>query len=216
MADAYNTKPLLVVVETESKKQQQREGGGAGGVPTTKTKEPKDKNRKELILFLFLSVVGVVSVHSNFLYRRKYATASPTSLVRNTKSSSTAVDSNFATNTNNHSDKFGSLNNLHLAFVGDSLTRHQHLSLVHYLKWGHWNSHPGYIEGGYSTRFEHRTNISKTLNHSQACNCNRPEGNYMARKKLHLIYFNMYFRDDIRNNYVSLISKNGAAEAHGH
>ena len=120
------------------------------------------------------------------------------------------------TNTNNHSDKFGSLNNLHLAFVGDSLTRHQHLSLVHYLKWGHWNSHPGYIEGGYSTRFEHRTNISKTLNHSQACNCNRPEGNYLARKKLHLIYFNMYFRDDIRNNYVSLISKNGAAEAHGH
>jgi len=114
------------------------------------------------------------------------------------------------------------LQNLHLAMIGDSLSRHQHLSLVHYLNTGgkSWESDPRFIEGKAGAEFptnqDHRTFISETLNLTQACNCYRPEGHYMAKKQLHRMYDNMYYMDSTKSNYVTLISKFGSYEAHGH
>jgi len=109
--------------------------------------------------------------------------------------------------------------NLRLAFIGDSLSRHQFLSLIYYLQSnGHWDPPPPYIEGMFPTRLQHRSYISQHLNNSMACNCHRPEGNYQAARKLHLMYGNMYYLDNNNNNNnaLTLIEKMGKAEAHGH
>lgn len=115
----------------------------------------------------------------------------------------------------NSSDERGPLN-LQLAFIGDSLTRHQHLSLVLYLHAGRWPQDGRYIEGGFPTKLAHRTFISDTLNHTEACDCWRPEGHYMTVKRLHVIYENKYYRDSQRNNHVTMITKCGHFDAHGH
>jgi hypothetical protein len=118
---------------------------------------------------------------------------------------------------NNNSSR---IQNLRMAFVGDSLTRYQYLSFVHYLKTGRWIENedvPNVIHGTGGMKWtQFFLYMQKLLNGTENCDCHRPDGNYRAVKRLHVICENRYYRHIERNNYISLIAKFGAAEAHGH
>lgn len=110
------------------------------------------------------------------------------------------------------------ITDLNLAFLGDSLTRHMHLSLVYYLQRGSWDPDPRYIEGSFSSRKEHAVFISDQLYGSQACDCYRPEGNYMTNRRMAAVYSNMYYTSTNRsiNNHISYNMKAGSFDAKGH
>ena len=103
--------------------------------------------------------------------------------------------------------------NLNIMMVGDSLTRYQYLSLVHFLQYGKWvdpesnpnmvwiHSHPSWIDFFITTK--------SLLEPFEQCDCFRP-----AYRKVWLtpdkIFENRFFLQPSRNNSVSYIQKFGS------
>jgi hypothetical protein len=112
------------------------------------------------------------------------------------------------------------IQNLHMSLVGDSLTRYQYLSFVNYLHTGRWIENedvPNVIHGTGGMKWtESFLYAQKLWNGTENCDCHRPDGHYIAVKKLHVICENRYYRHVERNNHISLIQKLGHYEAHGH
>jgi hypothetical protein len=109
--------------------------------------------------------------------------------------------------------------NLHLAFLGDSIGRHMHASLVYYLHTGEYLTNtpqPNLLEGGLPTREEFRAFAEATMNHTEVCDCLRPEGPFIPWGRMHRIWENAYYLQEERNNYVTQITKAGYFESHGH
>jgi hypothetical protein len=120
------------------------------------------------------------------------------------------------TTTNTTHDNHNRPRNLNLAIVGDSISRHQHLSLVYYLHTGRWDPDSLYLHGGHPTYVEYLNSIRETLLPHQACNCHRPEGNYKTSLRLSAIYENMYYHDPLHNNSITFLLKFGKFPAQGH
>jgi len=110
--------------------------------------------------------------------------------------------------------------NLHLAFVGDSVTRYMYLDLVYYLKHNQWIADtvaPNILNAKhYPSWNEHYKFSNLALSPNEQCDCfrNNPS-NASAINKEETIE-NRYFSDTIRNNYVTFIEVFGGYPAHGH
>jgi len=115
--------------------------------------------------------------------------------------------------------------NLHLAFIGDSVTRYQYISLAYFIKTGTWLQEPNatvddpstnLLYGGMSTKVVSSWNqfleySNSVLQPEEQCDCHRHrKGSY------HDINENRYLVEPTRNNSVSYIAKFGSAAAHGH
>jgi hypothetical protein len=98
--------------------------------------------------------------------------------------------------------------NLHIAFAGDSLTRYQYLSFVHFLKFGENNPDevPNIVSSSqYATWYEFFKQTNMNLQPEEQCDCFRPEGH-----KMPWMIENRYFRDSVHNNSVSFLQKFGS------
>jgi len=104
--------------------------------------------------------------------------------------------------------------NLNIMMVGDSLTRYQYLSLVHFLRFGKWvdpksvpnmvlsKSHPSWND------FYNYTNL--LLEPFEQCDCFRLSDSYRPHRVANQIFENRFFLQPSRNNSVSYIQKFGA------
>jgi hypothetical protein len=112
------------------------------------------------------------------------------------------------------------IQNLHMAFVGDSLTRYQYMSFVHFVQTGRWIKNvdaPNMIHHAGMTWYQYYSNTEQLWNGTETCDCYRPDGPWFrVKKRVHVISENRYYRHIERNNYISVIQKFGHIEAHGH
>ena len=107
--------------------------------------------------------------------------------------------------------------NLHLAFVGDSVTRYQYISLVYFLSTGQWYPEPAAHNKSLLYRGNHFDSWNDYLQYSndqfqpaEQCDCYRVKGRGYGN-----ILENRYYYDADRNNSVTYILKYGKATAHG-
>lgn len=108
----------------------------------------------------------------------------------------------------------GKIRNLRLAFVGDSITRYQYVSLVSYLHSGRWienSDTPNPVKekdfGSFQNFFGYVS--EKVLQGTEACDCFRAEGiNRTA------MFENRYYAEN--RNYVSVFLKLGSLASQGH
>ena len=107
---------------------------------------------------------------------------------------------------------------LHLAFVGDSVSRYQYLSLVDYLNRGTWvenEDFPNLVREKDFETWQAFFNYSSevALKGHERCNCYRAQG-----KMNHQTYFeNRYYSSDVASdNHVTYIKKMGGQAAQGH
>jgi len=106
--------------------------------------------------------------------------------------------------------------NLHLALLGDSVTRYQYISLAYFLKTGKWvptNEKPSLLNQKDFTSWNHYLEYTNTvLQPQEQCDCFRADGG----RGYGSICENRYFSDPTRNNYITFITKFGKAGVHGH
>jgi hypothetical protein len=121
---------------------------------------------------------------------------------------------------------------VHIAFIGDSLTRYQYLNLAYFTHHGEWITNsavPNLMsEGMFPSWNEYYRYAGMLLNETEQCDCYRPQGNYMAIRKMNQIHENRYYVSSplsLSNNstsitdatrYLTMIQKMGEFEAHGH
>jgi hypothetical protein len=103
--------------------------------------------------------------------------------------------------------------NLHLAFIGDSLTRYMYLSLANYLRWGVFecdNETPSIVrEKDHGTWFNFYLYTKQKLSPYEQCDCTRREGLFTWCE-------NRYYWDPVLNNSLTMIFKAGNIPTHGH
>lgn len=104
--------------------------------------------------------------------------------------------------------------NLHLAMIGDSLTRYMYLSLAHYLRWGFWECddyEPSIVQqkqhGTWMDFFNH---TKEKLSPYEQCDCWR-NSNIGADG-----YEHRYYWDPVLNNSLTIIQKLGPHPSKGH
>ena len=110
--------------------------------------------------------------------------------------------------------------NLHFAFLGDSLSRYQYLSLAAFLRTGQWPATPDRPNmcmegkaGGHEKFWADFYNFTKTaLSPYEECDCWRVK----AEKKTH--FENRFYWDKSHNNTLSVFMKSGmrAVDIHWH
>jgi len=98
--------------------------------------------------------------------------------------------------------------NLNIMMIGDSLTRYQYLSLVHFLQFGKWidpKSRPNIVIRVTLPSWNAFYNLTKSLLEPyEQCDCFR---NVNRKEAAHRIFENRYFLQPSRNNSVSYIQK---------
>lgn len=127
--------------------------------------------------------------------------------------------------------------NLRIAFIGDSVSRFQYISLCYYLRTGRWlqedddnndssgGKHALLYAKGFPTwsEFLQGTNAA-LLPHERQCDCQRPERPARHQKtkngttKAQILSESMenrYYSDDERGNYITYISKFGYFPSQG-
>jgi len=108
------------------------------------------------------------------------------------------------------------IRNLHIVYIGDSVSRYQYISLVHYFHTGHWLNdstlllHAGHFpgHGGYPGLFNYTNHY---FSGRLRCDCFR-----RGRKLVKSHYENKYWRDDCRNNTLTYIGKFSDRPIQGH
>jgi hypothetical protein len=97
---------------------------------------------------------------------------------------------------------------LRVAFVGDSITRYQYMSLSYYLRFGRWlrnDVKPNILQEKHFGDWNEYFNYSKfALAPNEQCDCYREDGAPIRFKRT---YENRYFSDPERNNYVTFLFK---------
>ena len=114
----------------------------------------------------------------------------------------------------------GVLRNLRLAMIGDSITRYQYLSLAYFAhnhRWVQDTDKPNILGSPRQWKsWEESNNYTMTQivggTSKERCNCHRPPG----KINLQTYFTNRYFQDVETKNYLTLITKTGRPEAHGH
>lgn len=108
--------------------------------------------------------------------------------------------------------------NLHIVFVGDSVTRYQYLNLIYYLHTGRWaenddNPNIG-KEEAFGSWLEFYIQINKIFDGKEKCDCYHAEG---WIRKWETVTENRYYSDPIKNNYIAYIQRYGERyPANGH
>ena len=109
------------------------------------------------------------------------------------------------------------LSNINLAFLGDSVTRYQYLSLVYFVHTGVWFKDREKLNIVNEWAFDdwnHFFNYSTVIFDNQLkCDCYRPP-HYI--RNMHLAYENRYYADPTNNVYLTFIQKWGHVDARGH
>jgi hypothetical protein len=109
---------------------------------------------------------------------------------------------------------------LHIAFVGDSVTRYMYLDLVYFLlhnKWIQDDDYPNILNAKHYPSWNAHYNASNmALSPNEECDCfrNNPENSSHIDKEETIE--NRYFADPERNNYATFIEVFGGYQAHGH
>lgn len=132
----------------------------------------------------------------------------------NQSSYSNSKNSSILSNThdNNNNDTIIP-KNLHIVFVGDSVTRYQYLNLIYYLYNGQWindNDQPNlaYIKQ-YKSWIQFYNCSNEIFHGNEKCDCYRGS-------KSKLTFESRYYSDPIHNNYISFLFKLGKINAQGH
>jgi hypothetical protein len=107
----------------------------------------------------------------------------------------------------------GTIQNLRLAFIGDSVSRFQYLDLVLYLHTGQWpqvSDTPSPVdEHAYRDYQEYHVETSDILlEGTEVCDCFRTDSNVSR------IFANRYFSE--HGNYLAILTKYGVHPIHGH
>lgn len=109
---------------------------------------------------------------------------------------------------------------LHIAFVGDSVTRYMYLDFVYYLKtnqWVHDEEYPNILNAKHFPSWNDHYNASMlALAPHEECDCfrNNPKNSSHIDKEETIE--NRYFSDPERNNYATFIEIFGGYPPHGH
>jgi hypothetical protein len=119
--------------------------------------------------------------------------------------------------------------NLRIAFVGDSITRYQYLSLVYFLRWGSWfrpSQRPNLVRTSKNESwFQYFRRTNSYFAPFEQCDCFRPLGpwNSVHFHELHelgsaipISTENRHYWDPRRNNSVVYIQAFGSRGSHGH
>ena len=106
--------------------------------------------------------------------------------------------------------------NLRLAFLGDSVTRYQYISLVYFLMHGRWlrdDEHPSLLFKKEFPTWQHFLNASNfALLEKEECDCYTPPGKFAMASYAE----NRYYKDEELGNYITFINKYGRRPAQGH
>ena len=108
---------------------------------------------------------------------------------------------------------------LRLVFMGDSITRYQYVSLVYFLRYGHWFNESKFdphlvAEGTYGSYRNFYIQSTALLAPYERCDCFRPPMNFI--KKLHIATENRYFWEPTRDNAVAFLTLFGSSrQYHG-
>lgn len=108
---------------------------------------------------------------------------------------------------------------LHLAWIGDSVTRYQFLSLIHFLHTGRWvmdADFPNIVDistfnNVWVDFFEYSSYILGQEQGQHQCDCYRASGGADGKH----IFENRYYRDPARDNYLYFFTKMGSHPFHG-
>jgi hypothetical protein len=109
---------------------------------------------------------------------------------------------------------------LHIAFVGDSVTRYMYLDLVYFLRHNKWiqdDDYPNILNAKHYPSWNAHYNASnQALSPNEVCDCfrNNPENSSHIDKEETIE--NRYFVDRERNNYATFIEVFGGYQSHGH
>jgi hypothetical protein len=109
--------------------------------------------------------------------------------------------------------------NLRLAFIGDSISRYQYVSLIHFLHTGHWIDESMDVSlmdeklfpAGWTDYFEHLSQYFDAPNNF-LCDCYRGKFHQWKRN----LGENMFYRDQCRGNYLTYVAKFGKFPFRGH
>jgi hypothetical protein len=112
--------------------------------------------------------------------------------------------------------------NLRLAFLGDSVTRYQYLSLAYFLRWGRWfdpNTIKNHLVDAHSFRHPYHPDqdwnefflqSNRLLYPSESCDCQRSSSSSSQQEHGHAwAVERRYFYDPIRNNTLTYINLSG-------
>lgn len=112
-----------------------------------------------------------------------------------------------------------SVQNLHLAMLGDSVTRYQYLSLVNFIENGTWNTtfsrngrirdivnEKSFPKNGWPEFYNFTNHL---FNHKEVCDCHRNERRRDGTRK------NRYYANPGSNNYVSYLQRFGDSGTRG-
>lgn len=115
------------------------------------------------------------------------------------------------------------IRNLHLAFMGDSITMYQYLDLIYHLhsggtKWVQNNETPNLVRHPDHVSWFHYLNYTNAMfDGIEKCDCWRGIGDDInAKTPVEKIFEVRYYADRIRNNYIAYIPKFGLIPAQGH
>lgn len=101
----------------------------------------------------------------------------------------------------NNNSTTTTISNLRIAFIGDSVSRYQYISLIHYLKFGYWEppgTFPSIVEKAhYADWNEYNINTSRQLYPPELIDANRNAS-----------YENRYYLDRTNNNTILYFNKN--------
>jgi hypothetical protein len=107
--------------------------------------------------------------------------------------------------------------NLHIAFIGDSVTRYQYLDFVYYLHTGRWvenTDNPNLVrEKDYSGWIYFFNHTNAMFDGKEKCDCWRGNTTRIPPPKIFEV---RYYADPIRNNYISYFTKFGVLPVIGH
>jgi hypothetical protein len=109
---------------------------------------------------------------------------------------------------------------LHIAFVGDSVTRYMYLDFVYFLKNNRWvqdEDYPNILNAKHFPSWnDHYEASNIALRPNEQCDCfrNNPKNSSAINKEETIE--NRYFSDPERNNYATFIEVFGGYKAHGH
>ena len=104
---------------------------------------------------------------------------------------------------------------VNIAFLGDSISRYQYLSLVYYLHHNAWidpKSRPSFvIEGQFKTWNSFYKDTNNALSPYEKCDCYRPQ-----KWNTSQIFENRYYHNPLTNVHVVYIQAFGGIPSHGH
>ncbi|CAB9507687.1 expressed unknown protein [Seminavis robusta] len=172
--------------------------------------------RKWLILFVVLVNFSILVVVDRMTTR----TQSTSKWARMMYEDSGAKSASLRGSAGNRQPSSGTISDLHIAFVGDSVTRYMYLDLVYFLRHNKWvqdNDSPNILNAKQFPSWNDHYNASTlALAPNEECDCFRLNPKNSSHIDKEETIENRYYADPERNNYATFIEVFGGYQAHGH